>query len=345
VRFGQVSERAAVLCCRTVGFPWFKLRSVEEPYRDAHQADGTVSSLSGLREGTLEITVSPPAEDPDPNRSPWEGMSGAAVWCAGRIVGVVSRHHRAEGLNRLTAVRVSQWYDRCHPERLDGLKRLIGLPAAATQLVDLIPAEPAQWLVSSYIEHIKSIAPSELHDRDQELAELTAFCAGNGFYAWWQAGPWAGKTALTSWFALHPPAGVTVVAFFIGGRFGQADSSAFDEAVIEQLTLLTGEPTIHPARLSARDGQRNLLLRKAAAQAAAEGGRLLLLVDGLDEDEGIPPVGRSSIARLLPRQPVEGLRVLVTTAIIRTCRMTWPRTIPCASSGKIIRNPAFGLGN
>jgi hypothetical protein len=41
-------------------------------------------TLSNWREGTLEITVPPPERDPDPEHSPWEGMSGAAVWCADR---------------------------------------------------------------------------------------------------------------------------------------------------------------------------------------------------------------------------------------------------------------------
>jgi hypothetical protein len=183
------------------------------------------------------------------------------------------------------------------------------------QLVDVIPVERTRVLAAAYTTHIENnIGPRELHGRERELAELTAFCAGDEFYAWWQAGPWAGKTALTSWFALHPPVGVSVVAFFITRRLpGQADSGAFGEAVIEQLTVLTGEATIRPDSLATRDGQRHLLLKKAAAQAAAKGRRLLLLVDGLDEDEGIPPAGRSSIARLLPHHAIEGLRVLVTS--------------------------------
>src|SRR6185295_11672894 len=107
-RFGQIGRRAAVLSCQAVGFPRFKLRtdlqtigysaSGVASYRDAHQADGKIASLSNWREGTLEITVAPPERDPDPEHSPWEGMSGAAVWCADRIVGVVSQHHRNEGL-------------------------------------------------------------------------------------------------------------------------------------------------------------------------------------------------------------------------------------------------------
>ena len=323
-RFGQIGRRAAVLSCRAVGFPRFKLRTdlqtSEDPaaaaafFRDAHQADGTIASLSNWREGTLEITVAPPERDPDPSLSPWEGMSGAAVWCADRIVGVVSRHHRTEGLNRLAAVRASRWYDQLDPDQESELQRLVGLPRRADQLEDVIPPEPGQPLAAAYTEYIEDIAPVSLQDREQELAEWTAFCAGDEYYAWWQAGPWAGKTAMASWFALHPPVGVTVVSFFITRRLaGQADSIAFTEALIEQLTAITGEPGLRVDSSVARDGQRRRLPKKAATQAAAASRRLLLLVDGLDEDEGVPPAGPSSIAALLPRRPIAGLQVLVTS--------------------------------
>ena len=62
---------------------------------------------------------------------------------------------------------------------------------------------------SAYLEHVQRIAPSELRDRDREVEALAAYCTeeGHGSYAWWQAGAWAGKSALMSWFVLHPPPG------------------------------------------------------------------------------------------------------------------------------------------
>ena len=226
-QFGQVGMRAAVLSCQAVGFPRFKLRAGQpgpgdavQPYRDVYQADGTISSLSNWREGTLEITV-PVPPDPDPEHSPWEGMSGAAVWCADRIVGVVSRHHRNEGLNRLAAVRTNRWYDQLDADQQTRLRKLVGLPATAREMDDVIPADSGQLVASANAEYVENIAPTNLQDREQELAELTEFCAGDEFYGWWQARAWAGKTALASWFALHPPVGVTVVSFFITrGRAG-----------------------------------------------------------------------------------------------------------------------------
>jgi len=145
-QFGQVGMQPAILSCRAVGFPRFKLRTdsnpaglavAQAPFRDVHQADGTISSLSNWREDTLEITVAPPDREVDPTVSPWEGMSGAAVWCADRIVGVVSRHHRNDGLNRLAAVRTTGWYHQLSSDRLAELRELVGLPAAE-QLTDVI---------------------------------------------------------------------------------------------------------------------------------------------------------------------------------------------------------------
>ncbi|WP_314612028.1 hypothetical protein [Streptomyces stackebrandtii] len=158
---------------------------------------------------------------------------------------------------------------------------------------------------SAYWEHVRRIAPSELVDRESELAELVAFCgrtAPGPAYTWWRAEAWAGKTALLSWFALDPPPGTRVVPFFVTARLGaQNDVAAYVDVVLEQLAELAGEGL--PALLTAATREAHLLrLYSAAAEAcAARGERLVLLVDGLDEDRGVTtgPDARS-IAALLP---------------------------------------------
>ena len=105
------------------------------------------------------------------------------------------------------------------------------------------PGEPA--VRSAYLEQVKRIAPVQLDDRDGELAELTAFCTepGQGPYVWWRAPAWAGKSALMSWFVLHPPPGVQVVSFFVTARYKSQDSrDAFTDAVLEQLADLLRQP-------------------------------------------------------------------------------------------------------
>ncbi|MEU9864533.1 trypsin-like peptidase domain-containing protein [Streptomyces sp. NPDC047971] len=107
--FGRIpSDHHAVIAVHAAGFPLWKQRRRPDggQFRELHQTDGTVAALSNLRTGTLEITVAPAGADPNPQVSPWSGMSGAAVWAGDLIVGVVAEHHRWEGSGRLTAARI-----------------------------------------------------------------------------------------------------------------------------------------------------------------------------------------------------------------------------------------------
>ena len=277
---------------------------------------GTIAVLSNRREGTLEVSVTPPGRDPDPQRSPWEGMSGAAVWSAGRIIGLIAQHHRADGLGPLAAIRVDRWYDWLDQERLDQLRILLPeLPARPSGLGEAVPVAPGELLQAGYAAQVRDIAPDALVGREEELAELVQFCAGQERYQWRQARPWAGKSALAAWFVLHAPAGATVVSFFVTGRLaGQADSDAFTEAMIEQLAAVAGEPIAGTGTPAGRDRERRRLLDLAAGRVAERQQRLVLVVDGLDEDEGATAgSGKPSIASLLPKHPPDAVRVLVTS--------------------------------
>ena len=323
-RFGRISDGMAVLMVQACGFPRFKLRASlagagqQGVFRDFEQAAGHAPVAANRRQGTLAVYLddpppgSPPAGDP----SPWEGMSGAAVWAAGRIVGVVAEHHSSEGTGRLTARRIDRAYLELPEPGLGGLAELLGLAPAASGLPDVVPAEQGQVVRSAYLTQVRDIAPDALIDRESELADWAEFCAGADPYAWWQAGPWAGKSALASWFVLHPPAGVDVVSFFITGRLiGQADSGAFLDAMIEQLNALYPADGGLPVMSGARSGAWLNLLASAAAQTEERARRLVVVVDGLDEDDAgaTPSRGRPSIASLLPRRPPPGVRFIVTS--------------------------------
>ncbi len=315
-RFGRIgADRAAVLATRAVGFPRFKLKGGAGTgngpglYRDSHQADGSAAVLSNRREGTLEVTVSPPERDPDPAVSPWEGMSGAAVWAGDRIVGVIAAHHRADGLGRLAAARLDLAVAGLDPGRRAELRALLGLPEV---LPDVVPPSAGDRVRTAYLAQVRDIAPERLLDRGAELDELVGFCAGDLPCAWWQAGPWAGKSALMSWFVLHPPAGVDVVSFFVTARLaGQSDSGACTAALIEQLAALVHEPAAHLLTAGAQRGAMLQLLADAASRSREAGRRLLLVIDGLDEDSGAAT--GPSIAALLPRRPPSGVRILVAS--------------------------------
>lgn len=170
---------------------------------------------------------------------------------------------------------------------------------------------------SAYWEQVRRIAPAELVDRESELSDLATFCTAESgpAYAWWKAEAWAGKTALMSWFALHPPDGVRIVPFFVTARLGaQNDVVAYVDVVLEQLAELVGEGV--PGYLTEETREAHLLrmYRESARACAERGERLILIVDGLDEDRGVTTGSDAhSIASLLPARPEDGMRVVVAS--------------------------------
>lgn len=188
-----------------------------------------------------------------------------------------------------------------------------GVVVQAGRDVNLRTGEPVR---TRYRHQVLRIAPRELIGRGSELADLAAFCSeesADGWFRWLKAAAWAGKSALLSWFAVNPPPGVRVVSFFVTAQLAdQADRVAFVENVLEQLLTLLGEqmpPFLTPAT---REAHLLGLLEDAASLCAERGERLVLVVDGLDEDRGVGTGPDShSIAALLPARPLKGLRVVV----------------------------------
>ncbi|WP_250036576.1 hypothetical protein [Paractinoplanes maris] len=181
-------------------------------------------------------------------------------------------------------------------------------------------SRPAWWTRSGYLDQVRDIAPGHgdpgaLLDRDAVLAELAEFCAGDGTYLWWMAGPWAGKSALLSTFVLQPPPKVEVVSFFITARLAdQSDSTAFTDMLIDQLSAIMGESVPGSLTPAAANTYRRALLSAAAKKVSDEGRRLVLVVDGLDEDSGGRPGTRiASVASLLPTVCENGLQVVVAS--------------------------------
>ncbi|WP_328607697.1 hypothetical protein OG943_00715 [Amycolatopsis sp. NBC_00345] len=162
---------------------------------------------------------------------------------------------------------------------------------------------------SRYLEWVRQVAPRQLVGRAGELAELARFCTAPDpapGYVWWRAAPWAGKSALMATFVLAPPAGVRMVSFFVTARsLGDDRREAFVDVVQEQLAEILGTAKDRDAR------NLNAVFAEAAEQCLERGERLVLLVDGLDEDQGAS-TGGHSIAALLPL-PAHGLRVIVSS--------------------------------
>lgn len=253
------------------------------------------------------------------------------------------RRQQIEGGRRLIPVRVEDfrptgllagvvYLDLCGIPRSDAQKRLLAAVASAEKgrnkpsaappfpgdgTIDVNPLEVDDDPVarSAYQEQVRQIAPAELLGREQELADLTTFCLDDGpdNYAWWRAPAWSGKSALVSWFALHPPPSVRVVSFFVTARWrGNNDRAAFTEVVTVQLAELLDRPI--PPFISEHRQEAELLslLAEAAQACMSQSQRLVLLVDGLDEDQGVTTGAEArSIAALLPEHPPEGLRIIL----------------------------------
>ncbi|WP_338596700.1 hypothetical protein [Saccharopolyspora sp. SCSIO 74807] len=176
-----------------------------------------------------------------------------------------------------------------------------------------------QGLVRSHYRHLveQRFAPAELVGRARELAELADFCTAadvSSRYMWWRAEMWAGKTALLATFVLDPPAGVRVVSFFVTAtRAGHSDRQAFVEVVLEQLWELIEQPAPPDMGSANREGHLLGLWEQAERVCRQRGERLVLVVDGLDEDRGwdASPEARS-IAAMLPNSIPGSMRVIVS---------------------------------
>lgn len=186
--------------------------------------------------------------------------------------------------------------------------------AGTVRLTGALPAR------SYYRDQIVQIAAQDLLDRDTELAELAAFCTvpdeDAPTYRSWRAPKWSGKTALMAAFALMPPPGVRVVAFFVTARWAGHDTrAAFVDIVGDQVAEILDEPSPTSLPPHVRDSYLTGLLTRAAEKCREQGERLVLLVDGLDEDRGTPhdQAGQGiSIAAALPVRPSAGMRILVS---------------------------------
>jgi hypothetical protein len=192
-----------------------------------------------------------------------------------------------EGLTDL--LRLLSGQDAYPARPLGKLPQLLGTP------VEMDSRLPAAREPAAYLETIADIAPSDLKDRGNELAMLTAAVTGPPGYLRLVGAPWAGKTALASHFARQPPSDIDVVGYFLSRSRGDADSDRFIHAANQQLAALLG------VRADGADNSDTFrtLWRRCSHRAASSLRHLVLLVDGLDEDCGAR-LGLPSVAQLLP---------------------------------------------
>jgi hypothetical protein len=175
--------------------------------------------------------------------------------------------------------------------------------------------QPGPWRPvegAEYVRQVRKLAPEVLQGREEELAALAKFATEPelpGWYQWWKAPAWAGKSALLASFVVNPPEGVRIVSFFVNARQrGEDDRGGYVAAVLEQLAEIVDDRP-PPQGGSALERHLQGMLHAAAKRCVDDGMRLILVVDGLDEDRGADDY---SIAGLLPDEQVAGIRVVVS---------------------------------
>ncbi|MFI9781853.1 trypsin-like peptidase domain-containing protein [Streptomyces sp. NPDC051956] len=297
-----VREPARRVPAVAVGFPAFKQTEDDQgwPVRESYHVEADIATQTDVKTGTFELDR---AGRPLTVGSKWRGMSGAGVFAYGRLIGVVSESDREDGPLRVAPLS-ALWPASEEPafltaEPLWSTKRFWSLLAPD----DVAPALPPVQRRPAYLTRVAEIAAraGRLAGRESELADLEAFARSDQSYLWYLGRPWAGKTALAAQFALERPHDVDVVSFFISRSAG-AQTQEFIRQVCEQLSALVDEPA------PAWSGPADLgdLWRRAGERAEATGRDLLLIVDGLDENDDPVP-----IAALLPEHVGRRAHVLV----------------------------------
>jgi WD40 repeat protein len=312
--------------CHAVGYPWFaEARSrTRAAVRDTVDAIGVVPVLSNLAAGLLsvQVTVAPrelPPEETALTASEWSGMSGAPVFAGGRLLGVVTEHAPREGPSAITAVPLTALQaDPSHEEWGPGVAE----PAAwwarlgVEGIGDLrrLPVPPPPRQPPEYWSTLRERIGRPLHQRmpqllgrDRELTDIAAFATGSEGYRWLVGAVFTGKTALLyEAVTVGLPDEVDVVCYFLSGRASVASSERFLAAVVPQLAYLCEvDPPV------ASIDRYHALWEQAATRAEQSGRHLLLVVDGLDEDD--PSPGLASVASLLPALAGAHAHVLVSS--------------------------------
>jgi WD40 repeat protein len=192
--------------CVAVGYPRHAVRP-DSPFTTAEVdgwipvASGFTDTSTGRTEGflTLKADGAPPRPLPtsqtELGQSVWAGMSGAAVFAQGLLVGVVAEQHLPEGDGSLTVVPIT-W-----AERLSGAGRVCLLQAlaieSATAMEPITVGAPARRWIS-----VLPVQPAALVGRPARLAALRqALLAAHGYPVLAAGMGGAGKSVLAAQLA------------------------------------------------------------------------------------------------------------------------------------------------
>ncbi|MEV1118780.1 trypsin-like peptidase domain-containing protein [Actinosynnema sp. NPDC049800] len=288
-----------------IGFPGFA--DYGEAGAGVEQLAGVVNPLSTGPHGAYVLDQD---AAPQPGRRAWAGVSGAAVFCAGLLVGVVVLDDVDFGNRRLHAARLDTVLRDPEFRRLveaDGgtnpVAESVSAPPPSTGGRRTAPAAFRYELSAAIVEYTSTVV-----GRDGQVRRLMAFSgAREGGYALVEAPAGFGKTTLVAdlwrrhagdaWDGPTPD----LVGFSLRRDLGDHTPAAFVAGLTGQLAALLN-------RSDDGAGGFDELWREAAANAGP-GRPLLLVVDGLDE----AAPDRPGVAELLPAHVPDFTHVIVTS--------------------------------
>ncbi|MEU5187218.1 tetratricopeptide repeat protein [Streptomyces klenkii] len=222
VRWGRMVTDRPGTACQTWGVPDLAQRPGKPV--EAIQAEGRINAGSGFvsNQYVMDLLQYPPRWWED-GTSPWGGLSGAAVFCDGLLVGVVACDRAHSGHGQLNVVPA---YVLHHDPAFRAALAGHGQAAAGLEAVELqhltdpgaagsgaVLRSPAALLAAG-----RQTVP--FHGREDLLEQLRGWCALGGFGVWLVHGPGGqGKTRLAyqltgvlaadGWATLWPRADAT----------------------------------------------------------------------------------------------------------------------------------------
>ena len=178
-------------------------------------------------------------------------------------------------------------------------------------------------------------APVDVQGRTRERTEMNSFVSDEraeapAYLCWYADTPVGKTTLLVDYLRRRRPPRLDVLSFFVSPERGKNTRRAFEDEIARQARkLLEGAMSPSTPRGVA---QWQRLFAKAADKSTCHGRRLLLVVDGLDDDVAwsglaaetdgltaqragsgaVHKLARGSIAALLPSPPPPGMRVIVS---------------------------------
>lgn len=136
IKWGKITGLAARNDCEAIGYPRISLRENSRP--DTEQIVGTLKPGSSILRGRyiLDSSHSAPPETQDAG-SPWQGMSGAALFANDFLIGVVSGDPAQWRHSRVEAVPISALVEDAEFRRI--IHRATGLRPQLTEVTKQIP--------------------------------------------------------------------------------------------------------------------------------------------------------------------------------------------------------------